>query len=366
MKTKIHALAGVIAFLTILTFWVSTAYTELFGTPQSIAAVKSMILKGMFVLIPAMIIAGGSGMVLGGKRVDAKAVAKKRRMPFIALNGLLILLPAAFYLESKAAVGVFDTRFYLVQVVELMAGAVNLTLLGLNIRDGLTMTGRISRRGATKPLNEIGSVIEAKEGGPLIVKGLKRLTDEDGKSLKQKTVTALCRCGASQAKPYCDGSHNAIGFDSSCSPDATTDQLQKYAGTELSVHYNRLLCSHAAVCTTRLKPVFDNTRKPWIIPDNGTAEEVIDIVKACPSGALSYSLDGHEPQHAVGEPEGITIEKNGPYRVVDIPLVSPRIAQGACDRKQVLCRCGASKNKPYCDGSHYDIKWRDDAQGASA
>ncbi len=365
MKTKIHALAGVIAFLTILTFWVSTAYTELFGTPENIATVKSMVLNGMFVLIPAMIIAGGSGMALGGKRVDAKAAAKKKRMPFIASNGLLILVPAAFYLESKAAHGAFDTQFYLVQVVELMAGAVNLTLLGLNIRDGLTMTGRISE-GTTKRMDDNGVVIEAKEGGALIVKGLKRLIDGDGKPLKQKPVTALCRCGASQSKPYCDGSHNEIGFDSSCSADATPDQLQKFDGTEISIHYNRLLCSHAAVCTTRLKPVFDNTRKPWIIPDNGTAEEAIDIVKACPSGALSYSLDGHEPQHAVGEIEGITIEKNGPYRVVDIPLVSPRLAQGACDRKQVLCRCGASKNKPYCDGSHYDIKWRDDTQGASS
>jgi predicted house-cleaning NTP pyrophosphatase (Maf/HAM1 superfamily) len=67
-------------------------------------------------------------------------------MPFIAANGLLILLPAAFYLESKASVGAFDIQFYAVQIIELIAGATNITLMGLNIRDGLRMTRRIGQR----------------------------------------------------------------------------------------------------------------------------------------------------------------------------------------------------------------------------
>ena len=66
-------------------------------------------------------------------------------MPFIAANGIFILVPAAFYLESKAASGVFDMTFYLVQGLELVAGAANLVMLGLNIRDGLIMTGRLGR-----------------------------------------------------------------------------------------------------------------------------------------------------------------------------------------------------------------------------
>ena len=140
MKTKIHAIAGVIGFLTILTFWTSTAYSELFGTVHTIVLVKSMILKGMFILIPAMIVVGASGMNMGRHRKDARAVAKKRRMPFIVANGLIILLPAAFYLESKAVAGSFDSAFYSVQVLELIAGATNLVLMGLNIRDGRAMT----------------------------------------------------------------------------------------------------------------------------------------------------------------------------------------------------------------------------------
>ena len=146
MKSQIHAAAGLIGFLAIVTFWSSTAISELFGSKEMVVAVKTMILNGMWILIPAMVMVGASGMAMGKRRRDAPAVAKKRRMPVIALNGLLILLPAAFYLQSKAVAARLDVQFYLVQSLELVAGAVNLTLMGLNIRDGLTMTGRLGRR----------------------------------------------------------------------------------------------------------------------------------------------------------------------------------------------------------------------------
>ena len=73
MKTKIHAAAGVIGFLTILTFWSSTVISEVFGTHDNILFVKTMILKGMFILIPAMIIVGASGMNIGRRRKDARS-----------------------------------------------------------------------------------------------------------------------------------------------------------------------------------------------------------------------------------------------------------------------------------------------------
>lgn len=142
MKKIIHPIAGVIGFLTILTFWTSTAVSELFGTHETIVMVKSAILKGMILLIPAMVIVGATGMSLGKRRKDAPARAKKKRMPFIAANGLLVLVPCAFFLQARASAGVFDATFYIVQVVELMAGATNLTLLGLSIRDGRAMAAR--------------------------------------------------------------------------------------------------------------------------------------------------------------------------------------------------------------------------------
>ncbi len=145
MKTKIHAIAGGIGFVMILLFWTSTATSELFASHETVATVKALILKGMFILIPAMAIASGSGMAMGRKRKDALTKAKKSRMPVIALNGLFILVPAAWFLAGKAAAGEFDSTFYTVQVIELIAGATNLTMMGLNIRDGLRMTGKIKR-----------------------------------------------------------------------------------------------------------------------------------------------------------------------------------------------------------------------------
>ncbi|WP_109312770.1 hypothetical protein [Ruegeria sp. AU67] len=147
MIKSIHPVAGIIGFLTIFVFWTSTLYSELFATHATVAVVKSMIVSGLCILVPAMVIVGASGMSLGRRRKDALALAKKKRMPIIAMNGLLILIPAAIFLNAKASAGSFDISFYAVQVVELLAGATNLTLMGLSIRDGRAMTARKRRAG---------------------------------------------------------------------------------------------------------------------------------------------------------------------------------------------------------------------------
>jgi hypothetical protein len=93
-----------------------------------------------------MIVTGATGFAMGGKSTNPRLVAKRRRMPFIALNGILVMVPAALFLNAKAGAGEFDAWFYAVQVLELVAGAVNLSLMGLNIRDGIQLTGRFARR----------------------------------------------------------------------------------------------------------------------------------------------------------------------------------------------------------------------------
>jgi hypothetical protein len=143
MKPLIHATAGAVAMLCILGFWTSTAIAELFLPHSAVVAVKQTILHGMWVLIPAMAITGGSGFSLAGGHSGRLVAGKKRRMRFIALNGLAILLPSAFYLFRKAAAGDFDTAFYAVQALELLVGMVQLVLMGLNFRDGLRLGGRL-------------------------------------------------------------------------------------------------------------------------------------------------------------------------------------------------------------------------------
>ena len=142
MKTRIHAVSGALALLTILTFWTSTVASELFGSPQQIAAVKMAVVYGLAVLIPAMAAAGGSGFSLGARWKSPVIACKKTRMKAIAATGILVLVPSAIFLAMKAGEGEFDTAFMVVQGIELIAGASNIVLLGLNMRDGLAMRRR--------------------------------------------------------------------------------------------------------------------------------------------------------------------------------------------------------------------------------
>ena len=143
MPKKAHLIAGLLATLTIATFFLSTVLVELFGSHEAVAMVKSLIvLPGLFILVPAIAVTGGSGFYLSKFRQGRLVYAKKKRMPFIAANGLLVLIPCAIFLNRWAASGEFDTAFYAVQALELLAGAANLTLMGQNIRDGMKMSGR--------------------------------------------------------------------------------------------------------------------------------------------------------------------------------------------------------------------------------
>ncbi|MCC7327503.1 MAG: hypothetical protein IT521_11945 [Burkholderiales bacterium] len=144
MKSKLHGLFGAVALLCIATFWTSTVVSELFLSSVSVVAVKNAVLTGMWVLIPAMAATGGGGFSLARSRSGRLVEVKGRRMKGVAANGMLVLLPSAYVLASWANAGRFDGAFYALQGVELVAGAINITLLVLNMRDGLRLTGRLS------------------------------------------------------------------------------------------------------------------------------------------------------------------------------------------------------------------------------
>ncbi|MDA9501294.1 hypothetical protein [Bradyrhizobium sp. CCBAU 11357] len=146
MTRIVHPIAGAVALTIIATFWLSTTLTELFASHQTIAMVKTAIPWGFLLLIPMLVATGGSGFVLAQERRAGLIGAKIKRMPFIAGNGILVLIPAALFLASKAKAAEFDTTFYAVQTLELVAGAMNIGLLGLNMRDGFKMKGRFRAR----------------------------------------------------------------------------------------------------------------------------------------------------------------------------------------------------------------------------
>lgn len=182
----------------------------------------------------------------------------------------------------------------------------------------------------------------------------------DGEAVTAVNGVALCRCGGSKNKPYCDGSHRNNGFSDSRETDGAGDNCSNYAGSRITIHDNRGICAHAGYCTDHLSAVFKMGEEPWIDPDGGRIESIVDVVKNCPSGALSYTLDDNEYRHAPQRAE-IVVIKDGPYRVGGVELADQALGQGVTSGRYTLCRCGASKNKPFCDGSHWNVGFKDNA-----
>ena len=199
--------------------------------------------------------------------------------------------------------------------------------------------------------------ITPREDGPLVVKGLDSLRGTDGAAIEVKPVMALCRCGQSKTKPFCDGSHKEAGFRSANDhPGDGPDRVLSYRGAEVTVTYNPRLCAHAAECVRIAGDVFNPGVKPWVQPDRGSRAEIEAVVRACPSGALA--LEG--PRHLLPERARIEVQKDGPYWVVMSEIEASPPGLAASEDKFVLCRCGLSGNKPYCDGTHRAQKFTAD------
>ena len=211
-------------------------------------------------------------------------------------------------------------------------------------------------------------------------KVVENLQNSKGKPLSTVLGVALCRCGASNNKPFCDGTHGTIGFLSENKTTAAAnynnndnndsgnkhmikDKRKDYVGKEITIHDNRRICSHAAECVNNLSSVFKLNSRPWINPDSARTEEIIDTIRKCPSGALSYSINGIEYRDPNEREPMVTVSKDGPYLITgSIDLIGDNIqwAEGASKEHYTLCRCGASNNKPFCDGMHKTVNFKDD------
>jgi CDGSH-type Zn-finger protein len=181
----------------------------------------------------------------------------------------------------------------------------------------------------------------------------------DGPYVYSEAKKALCRCGGSASKPYCDGTHRRNGFSDRNLADPAKNKRRSYAGKRIAILDNRALCAHVGYCTDNLAKVFRHGGKPWIDPDGAAVEEIIATVRKCPSGALSYAIDGAQAPPQQREPK-VTPLPDGPYAVTGgVELVDAKLGEGASREHYTLCRCGASRNKPFCDGSHWEANFRD-------
>ena len=217
-----------------------------------------------------------------------------------------------------------------------------------------------SEKPAKKP------IIKCQKNGPYVIRDLEDLTRWDGKTLPTYPTMSLCRCGQSKNMPDCDGTHVTIGFDSAKTTDGEWDYRANYVGKKITIHDNRGICAHSGYCTDGLPAVWKMGVEPWIDPDGASVEEIIATIKKCPSGALSYSIEDVESRDQDRTP-AIQLAKDGPYRVVGgIELFNEPRGEEASLEYYALCRCGGSKNKPFCDGTHWHINFRDETEEPSA
>jgi CDGSH-type Zn-finger protein len=204
------------------------------------------------------------------------------------------------------------------------------------------------------------TTIRPEVDGPYIVRNLRKLTNSKGETLRVRPIVALCRCGGSNIKPYCDGTHARIGFTSAKSPERTPDRPDTYEGKAIVVLDNRGTCCHFGNCTDHLPAAFHEEGGPFVTPDGAPPEAIEAIVRACPSGALGFIKDGVAYQGEDREAEIYVAHDASYYVRGGIELEGEPMNHGALREHYALCRCGQSKNKPFCDGSHWYAKFHDE------
>jgi CDGSH-type Zn-finger protein/truncated hemoglobin YjbI len=218
------------------------------------------------------------------------------------------------------------------------------------------------------PMAQVPVGIQVMTDGPYLVANAKQVTDHLGVPVPVRPQMALCRCGASASKPWCDGSHARVGFSGAKDPKRVPDRRESYPGLQVTVLDNRGICAHSGYCTDRLPTAFHAGSEPFVTASGARMDDIVQAARNCPSGALSFAVDGVEQREQVdqaGREPAIEVSKDGPYRVTGgIPLVDghgepEHRAAGASLEHYSLCRCGQSQNKPFCSGMHYYVNFAD-------
>ena len=187
---------------------------------------------------------------------------------------------------------------------------------------------------------------------------------KQGDPYPQQGSYALCRCGHSKSKPFCDGTHTKVGFDGTetASRESYRAQAQVVEGPVLALMDAESLCAFARFC--------DPNGQVWSQVEHTDEATVrsnfVRQVNDCPSGRLVAwdRASGKPLEHplpvSIGIIEDPVEEVSGPLWLRGgIPLVSADGFAYEVRNRMTVCRCGASKNKPFCDGSHAAVKFRD-------
>lgn len=176
--------------------------------------------------------------------------------------------------------------------------------------------------------------------------------------LEHGRTASLCRCGGSSTKPFCDDSHETNGFDGTEVADAGLygDRAYPYEGEGLILDDDLSLCTRAGYCGDRFENVWAMIGRS---ADPAVLERIRSMSALCPSGRIRTRLPGAEPD----EPDlaqSVAVIADGPLWVRGgVQVVAADGTAYEVRNRQTLCRCGASGNKPFCDGSHERVGFRD-------
>lgn len=130
-------------------------------------------------------------------------------------------------------------------------------------------------------------------------------------------------------------------------------KTKNYTNGEATIVWEAEKCIHSAICVKGLPRVFQPKEKPWIKIEAATTADLIKQVKACPSGALSYYMNDESDKTAEVLETNVEVRENGPLLVYGTLKITHKDgSQETKNKTTAFCRCGASHNKPYCDGTH--------------
>ncbi len=130
------------------------------------------------------------------------------------------------------------------------------------------------------------------------------------------------------------------------------EKTKEYSNGEMTIIWKPETCIHSGICVKGLGEVFQPKEKPWIKIEAASTDQLIMQVKACPSGALSYYMNDEKSNKQTPVETKIEVRENGPLLVHGTVHLTHDNKQEVKNQTTAFCRCGASSNKPFCDGTH--------------
>lgn len=197
----------------------------------------------------------------------------------------------------------------------------------------------------TKPIS-----LTVLDNGPLKISGEDMTIRYCGEPVSvEGSDVYVCRCGESKNPPFCDGSHAKTGFVAE-PPTGEKKKVHVWEGNTLRTFFNPNACMHVFYC----KPLKE-LRARELDGDADAAAEIARVVQSCPSGALTYESKGPSEvatPAAVDGAANIDIVEGGEVRIQCAFEINEELQERQDNDRATLCRCGLSKNKPWCDGRH--------------